>query len=144
MKLASDIEGGTSKLRVKVKEIDGEKIKCNHISSGFEVTAYIKSNTKLEIGQIILIEYRKNLGSGGYVLYDDLMEEINATVLEAQHIISDGMMYTSLILENPTTKQRLHSLVPSNNKLFGNTSIIITGDIVKVRVNNGNLFSIQT
>jgi len=143
MKLPSDIEGSTNKIKVEILEINGDTIRCKHPTSGYEMQALIKSDMKLQVGQVVVLEYRKDLYNGRYIVFDELMEEIDATVLEAQHIISEGKMYTSLILENSTTKQRLHSLVPSNNTLFGNTSIIITGDKVKLRINNGNLFSIQ-
>ena len=111
MKLTSDIPGVTNKIRVEILEIQGDVIKCKHLTSGFDVTAYIKNNIKVEVGQIVLLEYRKNVRNGGYIVFDTLMEELDAIVLEAHHIISEGVMYTSLILENPNTKQRIHSLV---------------------------------
>ena len=143
MKLQSDITGHTNKIKVKVLEINGEVLKCKHVTSGIEVKAYIKSNVTVEIGQVILLEFRKSYHTGEYIVFDPLLTEMSATVLEAQHIINNNVMYTSLILENPDTKQRMHSLVPSNSKLFGNTSIIIKGDKLKLKINDGNLFSIQ-
>lgn len=132
-----------NKIKVQIKKINDDSIECRHITSNYVVKAFITKGMKFEIGQVVQLEYRTNSGGSGYVVVDDLMEEIEANVLEAQHIISNGMMYTSLILENPDNKQRIHSLVPSTNNLFSNTSIIITGDKVKLKINNGNLFSIQ-
>lgn len=131
-----------NQIKAQIKKILDDMIECTHITSNFKVKAYIKRGMSFEIGQVVLLEYRTSSSGSGYIVLDPLMEEIEATVIEAQHIIDNGMMYTSLIMENPLTKERMHSLVPSTNKLFGNTSIIITGDKVKMRVNNGNLFSI--
>ena len=145
MKLESDFKDGTNKIRVKVLEINGETIKCKHLTSGFEVQAYIIDSVKLELGQVIILEFRRTEHNynGGYIVFDTLMEEVEAQVLNAQHIIADGLLYTSLILENTKTKQRLHSLVPSTDKLFSDTCVVITGDIVKVKINNGIPFSIR-
>lgn len=142
MRLSNDVNKETNKIKVQIKKICDDTIDCRHITSNFQVRAFITKDMKLEIGQVVLLEYKRSSAGGGYIVIDELMEEIEAKVLEAQHIISDGMMFTSLILENPKTKTRLHSLVPSTNKLFGSTNIIITGDIVKLKINNGNLFSI--
>ena len=143
MRITADNSKDTNKIKVQIKKITDDMIECRHITSNYSVKAFAAKDMKLEVGQVVMLEYRRNAGGGGYVIIDGLMEELEANVLEAQHIISNGMMYTSLILENPTNKQRIHSLVPSTNKLFSSTSIIITGDVVKMRVNNGNLFSIQ-
>ena len=132
-----------NKIKVQIKKINDDTIECRHITSNYNIRAFVQKEHNLEIGQVVQLEYRRTSGGGGYIVVDDLMEEIEANVLEAQHIISNGMMYTSLILENPDTKQRIHSLVPSTNKLFSSTSIIITGDIVRMKINNGNLFSIK-
>lgn len=133
----------SNKIKVQVKKILDDVIECRHVTSNFQVKAFTNRNMRIEVGQVVLLEYRKNSGGGGYVVIDELMEEIEVKVIDAQHIISDGMMYTSVIMENPSTHQRLHSLVPSTNKLFSSTSIIVTGDTVKLKINNGNLFSIQ-
>lgn len=143
MRLLNNASKDTSKIRGQIKKINEDTIECVHTTSNYKVMAYIKSDMKLEIGQVVLLEYRKGPGGGGYIVADSLMEEITATVLEAQHIISNNMMFTSLIMENPETHKRMHSLVPSNNNLFSDTSVIITGDKVKLRINNGNLFSIN-
>jgi len=132
-----------NRIKVQIKKINDDTIECRHITSNYNIRAFVQKGHNLEIGQVVQLEYRRTSGGGGYIIVDDLMEEIEANVLEAQHIISNGMMYTSLILENPDTKQRIHSLVPSTNKLFSSTSIIITGDIVRMKINNGNLFSIK-
>lgn len=142
MKLIGN-DTASNRIKVQIKKIVGDNIECKHISSNMTLRAVIKNSMQLEVGQVVMVEWKKGPGGGAYVVVDEMISEIEAHVLEAQHIISDGMMYTSLILENPATKQRLHSLVPSTNKLFSNTSIIITGDVVKVKINNGNLFSIK-
>jgi hypothetical protein len=132
-----------SRIKAQIKKINPDTIECRHLTSNILVKAYIKSDMHFEIGQVVLLEFRNNGTYSGYIVVDDLMEEIEADVLEAQHIVSDGMMYTSLILENPKTKQRMHSLIPSNNQLFCNASVVITGDKVKLRINNGNLFNLE-
>jgi hypothetical protein len=143
MKLTSSKSEETSKIKVQIKEIYDETIVCKHVMSGYRIVAFKKYDWKLEVGQIVLLEYKRSNSGGGYVVVDDLMTEIDANVLEAHHIIADGMLYTSLIMENPETHQRMHSLVPSSNNLFGDTSIIITGDKIKMKINNGNIFSIS-
>lgn len=143
MRMSSELEKSTSKIKVQIKKINDDTVECRHLTSNFQVKAFINKDMKLDVGQVVLLEFRKLGNMSGYIIADELMEEIEANVLEAQHIISNGMMYTSLILENPNNKQRIHSLVPSTNKLFSSTSIIITGDKVKLKINNGNLFSIK-
>lgn len=142
MRLTNKDNSDSTLIKVKIREIREDTIICTHLASNYKVKAFIKKDMKLEIGQVVMLEYRQNGSVGGYIVVDDLMDEVEATVLEAQHIISDGTMYTSLILENPETKQRIHSLVPSTNKLFSSTNIIITGDKIKLRINNGNVFGI--
>lgn len=133
----------TTRITVRVKEIRDDSIVCNHVSSGYRVKAFINKDTKLVVGQVVLLEYKRGAAGSGYVVVDELMEEVEADVLEAQHIINNGMMYTSLILENPITHRRMHSLVPSNNQLFCSTNVVIAGDHVKLKMNNGNIFSIE-
>lgn len=143
MRLSIGNTNESSRMKVQIKKIVGETIECKHITSNYQITAYIKKEMQLSVGQVVMVEFKKLQNGGGYIVVDDLIEEVDAKVLDAQHIISDGMMYTSLILENTDNKKRLHSLVPSNNKLFSSTSIIITGDIVKLKINNGVLFNIE-
>lgn len=143
MKLSNTNYAETNKIRVKIKEIKGDTILCTHLASGHKTEAYIKPDMNLEIGQIVLLEYRRKGSVGGYIVADTLMEVIYANVLEAQHLISNGLMYTSIIMENTSTKQRIHSVVPSSDKLFGNTNIVITGDKVKLYINNGNIFKLE-
>lgn len=132
------------RIRVQITAIQGDIAKCKHIMSAFTVKAYIRKDMKLEEGQVVILEYRRNQNGGGYIIADELIDEIEVNVLDAQHIISDGVMYISLIFENPITHKRMHSLVPSSNKLFGSTNIIIKGDKIKLKINNGNVFSIDT
>lgn len=132
------------RIKVQITAIQGDIAQCKHVMSAFTVKAYIRKGMELEIGQIVILEYRRNQNGGGYIIADELIDELEVNVLEAQHIISDGNMYTSLIFENPVTHKRMHSLVPSSNKLFGSTNIIIKGDKIKLKINNGNVFSINT
>jgi hypothetical protein len=143
MRISSDEARDNSRIKVQIKKISDDILECRHITSNYSIRAFAPKGNRLEVGQVVQLEYRRASGGGGYIVVDELMEEMEANVLEAQHIISNGMMYTSLILENPANKQRIHSLVPSTNKLFSSTNIIITGDKVKMKINNGNLFSIK-
>lgn len=133
----------TNKIKIQIMKISDDTVEGKHISSNVVVKALITKKMDLEIGQVVLLEFKRNENGGQYIVRDALMEEIDADVLDAQHIISDGVMYTSIIIQNPSTRKRMHSLVPSSNKLFCSTSVIITGDKVKVRINNGSLFSIN-
>lgn len=144
MRFNNDTPEQGNKIKVVIKAIKGDIIVCKHLTSGMEVNAYIKQGVHVDIGQEVILEYKKKLYNGGYIIYDTLMEEIEAIVLDAQKIINDGVLYTSLVIENTSNKKRLHSLVDSNDKLFGDTSVIVTGDMVKVKINNGRIFSIQT
>ena len=146
MRLAGTVNNNNSdvnRIKAQVRRIKSDYIECKHLTSNYTVKAFITKEMKFEIGQVVLLEFRRNAGGGGYIVIDDLMEVIKAEVLEAQHIINNGMMYTSLILRNPDTNQRMHSLVPNTDKLFSNTSIVITGDVVTLRINNGSLFSLE-
>ena len=138
------VEENQGRLKVQIVAIQGDIAKCKHILSSFSVKAFIKRGMNIEVGQVVILEYRRNQSGGGYIIVDGLMEEIEVNVLDSQHIISDGNMYTSLIFENPVTHKRMHSLVPSSTKLFSSTNIIIKGDTIKLRINNGNVFNIIT
>ena len=63
-------------------------------------------------------------------------------MLEVQHIIAEGKMFSSVIFEDTATHRRMHSLVSNNNKLFKYSSILIKNDIVTIKLNNGELFQI--
>jgi len=133
-------------IKVRVDSISGDIVECSQIASNLHVRAKnIGHKFMLDIGQIILLKYVKTPVYTGYVVHDDLSYEVNAEVLEAYHIISNEKMYTSLILYNPETKKRLHSLVDNNNRLFNDDTItIIKGDIVKLKINNGDILRIST
>lgn len=130
-------------IRVRVNSITGNTIEGTHVMSNFKIKATFKSGMNIEKYQVVLVEYiatdKKN---AGYIVIDDLSEEIEANVLEAQHIISDGVMYTSLICEHTVTRARIHSLVPNFSKLFLSTNIIVRGDKVLIKLNNGEIFNI--
>lgn len=132
------------RIKVQIIAIQGDTVQCKHLMSSFTVKAYIKKGMNLEIGQIVMLEYRRNQNGGGYIIADELIDILDVIVLDSQHIISDGNMYTSLIFENPINHKRMHSLVPSSNKLFGSTNTIIRGDKVQLKINNGSVFSIKT
>lgn len=145
MRLTSNEVNNSSRIKVQIKKFVGDKVECKHITSSYKIEAFFKQEMDLSEGQVVLVEFRQSRTArgGAYVVIDDLMEEVDAKVLEAQHMIADGLMYTSIIAENPETKKRMHSLVSSSNKLFAETSVIMKGDNVRIRVNNGVLFSIK-
>lgn len=134
-----------TKMKVRIVNIKDDCYICAHVGSNFKVKAKCKANFNLEIGQIVMIKYDKKYSSSGYLVVDDLSEELDAEVLAVHHIISnDELMYTSLIIRNPKTNRRMHSLVSNNNKLFSSsTNTIIVGDHVKLKINNGAIFKIQ-
>ena len=143
MRPPSDVEGTSNKLKVKVVEIDNKTLKCKHLASGYELQAINRNNEPVQVGQTIMVEYRKEVLGGKYVLFDNLMEEMRVKVLDSQHLLSNDRMYVSVIMENEKTKQRIHSLIQSGSDLFASTSIIVTGDILNIKINNGALFSID-
>lgn len=133
----------STKIKVRVLRVAGDIVECKHEASNRTVRAFIGEHIReLSPGQIIEVEYSSNNAASGYVVYDDLIEIVEAEVLEAHHIIANGIMYTSIILENSKTHKRLHSLVQSTERMFQDTSILIKGDIVKLRLNNGVLFNV--
>lgn len=132
-----------SVIRVRVLAIKEDLIECEHVASKFKIKSLYKKEMSLEVGQIVLVEYIAKENCSGYIVVDDLTEEVTAKVLEAHHIISNGIMYTSLILENTENHKRIHSLIPSMDRLFCSSNIIITGDEVVVKINNGQVFSIK-
>jgi hypothetical protein len=79
-----------------------------------------------------------------YKVSDPLIDTLETVILKSQHIVSDGQLYTSLILENETNKQRLHSLIDHKNRLFNeDTCTLVDGDRVKLTMNNGEIFKIE-
>ena len=144
MKLNKSIGSkSSSTIRVKVNEIKNGILECTHVVSNIKIKAFYKEEMDIEVGQIVMVEYTSNNKKAGYVVTDDLADNIEAKVLEAQHILANGVLYTSLIIENTENKQRMHSLIPSYNSLFSKTNIIISGDVVNIKVNNGEIFNIK-
>ena len=144
MKLNKSIGNkSNSTIRVKVNEIKNGILECTHVVSNIKIKAFYKDEMDIEVGQIVMVEYTSNNKKAGYVVTDDLADNIEAKVLEAQHILANGVLYTSLIIENTENKQRMHSLIPSYNSLFSKTNIIISGDVVNIKVNNGEIFNIK-
>jgi hypothetical protein len=142
------------KIKVKVVSIgDDGHLECSHVTSRLKYGAICPKHMAVDIGQIVVIEFKssgfkKIKGTpveSSYVVVDTLMDEVTATVLKAQHLVSDGRIYTSIILENIETKKRLHSLIDNTNKLFNDsTSTLIEGDNVKLFINNGEIFKIAS
>jgi len=134
----------STKLKVRVFKINGDMVECKHEASNRSIKAYAgRLANELSIGQVIEVTYSLDNDGGGYTVSNSLVEEIEAIILDAQHIIANGIMFTSIIVENPKTHKRLHSLVSSSERMFNNTSILIKGDIVNLRLNNGILFNIE-
>lgn len=145
MKIGSNQEKpDVTKIKVQINDIKDDMIYCSHVVSGYKIKAFIKKDMHLEKNQVVLLEFRRGpSGGGGYIVVDELMETVEAEVLGAQHMIANNMMYTSIILQNLQTGKRMHSLVPSNNALFRYTNVIMTGDRVRIKLNNGNIVSID-
>lgn len=147
MKLSRNDEAGKTKsiIRVCINAIHGDILECTHIISNFKVKAFYKEEMNLEVGQIVIVEYvnKADKNKSGYIVIDSLSEEIEARVLDAQHLICDGVMYTSLICEHMVTRARIHSLIPNYNRLFLQTNIIVKGDLVVIKINNGEIFNIK-
>lgn len=143
MRLSNKNKGTSSIIKVRINAIKGDTIDCSHITSNFKLKAFYKSEMELEVGQIVLLEYSTKGSVAGYIVVDDLTENIEAVALEVQHIISDGKMYTSMIFENPENKRRIHSLIHNESPLFRYTNTIVRGDRVKIKINNGDVFNIQ-
>ncbi len=137
-----DKESGT-RMKVRIVNIKDGYYICTHVGSNFKIRVKRKNDMDLEIGQIVLVEYNKKYSNGGYIVVDDLSEECDAEVLEAHHIIDNDLMYTSLIIRNPKTNRRMHSLISNNNSLFSSsTSTILSGDKIRLKINNGDIFKI--
>lgn len=128
-----------AKIKAQIIAFRNGVMECKHIASSYKFEAINPKNIDIEIGQVVLLEYVGN----NYIVDDGLIEIVNSRVLNAQHIIDNNKMYTSLILENPKTKQRMHSLIPSTNSIFYTTCVILTGDLIRIKINNGNLFSVE-
>ena len=131
-------------IKVKITNIKGNMLECAQLMSNFKVSAKCPEDMDLEVGQTVMIKMVNNREYKGYIVEDSLTEEVEAEVLDVQHIISDGVMYISLIVMNPVTKKRMHSLVPSTDRLFcKSTNVIIKGDIVTLKINNGVILNIK-
>lgn len=148
MKLTNkDTSHSSSKIKVRINEIDEEEktVECSHVISGFKIVAFFKDGMKLEVGQIVTLEYRHNQSCSGYIVVDEMIEDIDGEVLETHHIISDGVLYISIIIKSLSTNIRMHYLIASNSvtNIFDSASIIVVGDRVNVKVNNGEIFTIE-
>lgn len=143
MKLARAVKTNQPRFKARVVMIDRQRkcIICQ--KDNFKITmSYNPSSRDISLGQMIEIAYKDTGYVTGYVIVDTLMETVEAQVLEVQHIIAEGKMFSSVIFEDTTNHRRMHSLVSSNNKLFRYSSILIKDDIVTIKLNNGELFQI--
>jgi len=131
------------KIKVQILSIDNDMAICKHVMSSYSAKAYIRKGMKLEIGQIVILEYRRSSIGGGYIIADELVDKIDARVLYVQHIFEDNVVMVSMILEDLSTHNRIHSIVSSANKMFCDANTVVVGDIVTVKKNNGSVFGIE-
>lgn len=137
------------KVKVVAKNQDGT-LDCSHITSNYKYKVMCKDMQSIEIGQIVMIAQKgtainimKNNERAQYYVVDTMVEKVSATVLNSQHIMSEKVMYTSIILENDVTNKRMHSIIDNTSKLFSEcTSTLIAGDKVELTINNGVIFKI--
>jgi len=137
------------KVKVVAKNQDGT-IDCAHITSNTKYKVLCDNVNGVELGQIVLIAQKgtamnimKSNNKAQYSVVDTMIEKVNATVLSSQHIMSEKVMYTSVIFQNDDNNKRMHSIIDNTNKLFSEcTSTLIAGDKVELTVNNGVIFRI--
>lgn len=137
------------KVKVVAKNQDGT-LDCSHITSNYKYKVLCKDINSVEIGQIVMIAQKgtalnimKSNEKAQYSVTDTMIEKVNATVLSSQHIMSEKVMYTSVIFQNDVTNKRMHSIIDNTNKLFSEcTSTLIAGDKVELTINNGVIFKI--
>ena len=142
MHLKSKTQPKTFKVRIIDMDRNKKLMTCQHKTGFIVKMSYNPAGTDYAIGQMIEVAYKSNQMVTGYVITDNLIQIVDARVLEAQHIIENEKLYTSVIFEDTRTKKRMHSLVPYSSTIFPQTVILISGDIVKLKLNNGELFEI--
>lgn len=142
LKVSSD-NATNNRIKVQILYFENDMAVCKHVMSTYNTKAYLRKGMKLDIGQIVLIEYRRNSSGGGYIIVDELIEIVKAKVLYVQHIFNEKEIMVSMILEDTVTGERIHSVVSSKDELFYNSNTVIAGDIVQIRKNNGKVFSIK-
>lgn len=138
------------KVKVVAKNQDGT-LDCSHITSNYKYKVQCKDIDSIEIGQIVMIAQKgtamnimKSNEKAQYSVVDTMIEKVSATVLSSQHIMSEKVMYTSVIFKNDITGKRMHSIIDNTNRLFSEcTSTLIAGDKVELTVNNGTIFKID-
>lgn len=149
MGISSKSNNKNIKVKVVAKNQDGT-IDCSHITSNYKYKALCKDINSVEIGQIVMISQKgtamnimKSNEKAQYSVVDTMVEKVRATVLSSQHIMSEKVMYTSVIFRNIETNKRMHSIIDNTSKLFSEcTSTLITGDNVELTINNGVIFKI--
>lgn len=141
----NNLKSSADRIKVQVKEVQYELnfVDCMQLVSGIKVRAVLPKGVKVVTGQIVYVEYKKDENNSFYVVTDTLLERVEAVVLKAHHLISDGVMYTSIIMKNKKTGKRMHSVIPNSARLFDQTNILITGDNVIIEMNNGDIFNIN-
>lgn len=135
-------EAMTSRIKIRVSTIDGDKITGKHETNNCPINAICtREDFEIHVGQVIEVEYVNTQHIKGYIVKDNLMSTTNATVLYIQHIIADNMMYVSMIIRTQSGK-RVQSLIPNTMKAFQQASVLIPHDDIMIKTNNGNLFEI--
>lgn len=156
MRLTTSIAEGNMRIKVQIKDIDtatGE-YSCNHLSSNRKIVAINPSKFDVEVGQVVMADFQRNNTGGYYIISDPLLEVIEAEIKQAQHIIApdarqDKMvncgerMYVSLVIEEPKTQQRMLSIIKNTDRLFNQASLIVTGDRVKITMNDDNVYGLH-
>lgn len=132
-----------SQIQVIVDKVKDGYIECSHTTSNLKLKAYCKSEIKLSVGQVVLLEYSTSRNRSGYIVVDDLSVDIAAKVIAAQHIVSNRMVYVDLIIENIDNKNRVHFLVDNSNRIFCKADTLICGDRIILKINNGSTFDIE-
>lgn len=136
------VNNNAEQVKVRIVKISAETIDCRHLSSDLEIKAFYKSGMDLSIGQIVLLRFKRSEAGSAYIVDDPLINYIYGDVLEAHHFIQEDMLFTSVIIQ-VQNKKRMHSLAASNTKIFGETSILVKGDKVKIKQNDGMIFGIS-
>lgn len=131
-----------SRIRIRVTTIDGNQITGKHETNKIPISAICtKPDLEIHVGQLIEVEYVANQHMNGYVVRSSLMNLVAAQVIYVQHIFSNEMLYISLIVKTKTGA-REHALIPSTMRAFTQASLLIPGDNIMIKVNNGDLFEI--
>lgn len=130
---------------VKITSIDKKERTVECIcTNGLKIKiSYPRGGADLHVGQYIGVVYRTKGYVEGYTLVDTLMETVDMRVIDVQRMVHKDVMYVSIVFEDRHNQsRRMFSCVRSGSSNFPNASVLVIGDYVKVRVNNGKLFDI--